>query len=302
MKWNLITAFIISGLFMTPFAEGDTIKSAVQGDAVSEHAQEVQEWRQARHERLKSSNGWLTLVGLEWLQDGENRVGNDKSNDIVLPGGPAYWGSVLLSGKTLQFNRVDEAVTVNGGTEQHVLMVADTEGEPTLVRAGNLSFYPIFRESYALRVKDSEAPALKAFQGVDQYEIDQGWRIDGRFTRAEEGASVEIANVLGHVEPSPVFGVFEFDRDGRSHRLLALGDDDSDSLWFIFNDRTNGRETYGAGRFLYSNGMPENGRLVVDFNKAYNPPCAFNEFSTCPLPPPENRLNLAVTAGEKNFH
>ncbi len=119
---------------------------------------------------------------------------------------------------------------------------------------------------------------------------------------AEDGATIDIANVLGQLEPSAVMGHFEFERDGKTHRLVMLGDEDSESLWIIFADRTNGHDTYGAGRFLYSDGMPENGQLVVDFNKSYNPPCAFNDYSTCPLPPQENRLDLSVTAGEKGYH
>ena len=115
-------------------------------------------------------------------------------------------------------------------------------------------------------------------------------------------AMIGIGNVLGQLYPSPVMGQFEFERDGETYRLVALGDEDSESLWFIFADRTNSHGTYGAGRFLYSDGTPEDGQLIVDFNKAYNPPCAFNDYSTCPLPPQENRLNLLVTAGEKDYH
>ncbi len=108
--------------------------------------------------------------------------------------------------------------------------------------------------------------------------------------------------MLGQLIPSPVYGRFEFERDGNTYRMVAIGDEDSESLELMFADRSNSHSTYGAGRFVYSDGMPENGRLVVDFNKAYNPPCAFNDYSTCPLPVQENRLNLAVTAGEKDFH
>ena len=160
----------------------------------------------------------------------------------------------------------------------------------------------IFRESYALRVKDRQAPVLKAFNGVETYGIQPDWRYEARFIPAEEGQTIEIGNVLGQLNPTPVYGYAEFERDGKTFRLLGLGDEESDSLWFLFADRTSGRETYGAGRFLYSDGMPEGGRVVVDFNKAYNPPCAFNEYSTCPLPPQANRMDLFVTAGEKDYH
>ena len=133
------------------------------------------------------------------------------------------------------------------------------------------------------------------------YDIKPEWRIEGTLTRAPEGESIPISDVLGQTNDSPVYGTFEFEKDGEGYSLIALGTEESDSLWFLFADKTSGRETYGAGRFLYSDGMPENGRLVVDFNKAYNPPCAYNDFSTCALPPQENRLKLAVEAGEKDY-
>ena len=193
-------------------------------------------------------------------------------------------------------------MTIDGTDQREMTLVADNQGEPTIVRSGTLSFYVIFRESYALRIKDTQAPTLKTFEGVNSYDIQPDWRYEARFTAAAEGETIEIGNVLGQLKPSPVYGYVDFERDGRQFRLLGLGDEESESVWFLFADRTSGRETYGAGRFLYSDGMPENGRLVVDFNKAYNPPCAFNDYSTCPLPPQQNRMDLAVTAGEKDFH
>jgi len=286
------------------FAPVATVAAAEPGSqAINEHRAAIIEWRQNRHARLASVDGWLTLVGLEWLQDGQNTVGSGEENSVQLPSGPDYWGSVYVEETGLRFVRANnESVTVDGSFEAEVPMIADIDGAPTTVRSGTLSFYPIFRETYALRVKDSQAPTRIHFSGVNNYEIQWDWRIEGRFTPAEEGTNIEIANVLGQLSPTPVMGTFQFEREGTSYQLLALGDESPDSLWFIFTDRTNGRETYGAGRFLYSDGMPENGRLVVDFNKAYNPPCAFNDFSTCPLPPKENRLNLYVNAGEKDFH
>ena len=268
-----------------------------------DHRQVIEAWRANRHERLLSSDGWLTLVGLEWLKEGENRVGSAEDNDIRLSGGAEHWGSVFLENDQLRFvNHDTDSVTVDGEHSSEIDLVCDVSGEPTLVASNNLNFYAIYRESFALRVKDSQAPALLNFKGVDNYPIDESWRINGRFIRAEKDAVIEIANVLGQISKSPVFGIFEFDINDKTHRLIALGDAHSSSLWVIFADRTSGHGTYGAGRFLYSDGMPENGRLIVDFNKAYNPPCAFNPYSTCPLPPQENRMDLLVTAGEKDFH
>lgn len=272
-------------------------------ESVGQHRTNIMEWREKRHARLASEDGWMTLVGLEWLQDGENRVGKSADNDIQLSAGPDYWGSVYVDDAGLRFVRADDdSITVDGSLVTELAMVADTEGTPTRVKSGNLSFYPIFRESYALRIKDTRAPALLQFDGVDNYDIQPEWKIDGRFIPAEPGTSIEIANVLGQLSDSAVMGTVEFEREGETYRLVALGDEESESLWIIFTDRTNSHGTYGAGRFLYSDGLPEDGRLVVDFNKSYNPPCAFNEYSTCPLPPQENRLDLHVTAGEKDYH
>jgi len=294
-------ALLIGGLALStsPMAD-EAVAVTVQTD---NHRQAVEAWRASRDERLRRPDGWLTPVGLEWLKEGETRIGSAADNDIRLGGGPAYWGSVVLQDGQLQFNNAEpDSVKIDGEPLASAKLVADTEGEPTVISSGTLKINAIFRESYALRIKDSEAKALKNFGGVDNYPIDDSWLIEGRFIRAEEGTGIEIVNVLGQVGESPVFGTFEFDRDGKTHQLLALGEEGSESLWFIFMDRTTGHGTYGAGRYLYSEGMPENGRLTVDFNKAYNPPCAFNAYSTCPIPPQRNRLDLWVLAGEKNYH
>ena len=279
------------------------VAEAEESSAEQTHGQQIGDWRKRRHERLSSDDGWLTLVGLEWLQEGGNTVGNSPGHSIRIPGGPEDWGTIYLEGDELRFVPAgDNGVTVDGSEVSEARLVADSQGEPTVVRSGNLSFYVIFRGSYGLRVKDTNAKILQEFTGVRNYEIQADWKVDTRFIPAEEGQTIPIANVLGQVNPSSVYGYVEFERDGVSYRLLGLGDEDSESLWFLFADRTSGRETYGAGRFLYSDGLPQDGRLVVDFNKSYNPPCAFNDYSTCPLPPQENRLDLAVTAGEKDFH
>jgi uncharacterized protein (DUF1684 family) len=289
-----------SVMFASPQAAA---QETTEKSELKDHQQVVKDWRAKRHERLSSSKGWLTLVGLEWLSEGENRVGSAPDNDIRLSGGPGYWGSVFLNDGQLKFvNPNSNSVTIDGKAMAESELIDDVKGKATIVASESLSFHAIFRESFALRIKDSQAPALLNFKGVENYPIDESWRINGRFTRAAEGASLEIVNVLGQVSESQVFGTFEFEMNGKTHSLLGLGTAESKSLWFIFADRTSGRGTYGAGRFLYSDSMPENGRLTVDFNKAYNPPCAFNPYSTCPLPPQRNRIDLLVTAGEKDFH
>ncbi len=300
-KFIFISSLALAGSFFAlPLLADQKTEPLIESKT---HQELIEAWRDSRFEGLSQPDGWLTLVGLEWLKEGENRVGSAADNDIRLTGGPEHWGSVFLQNDLLRFVSSDhETVSINGESVQQAELVADNKGEPTLVTGGTLSFYTIFRGSYALRIKDSQAKTLRSFKGVENYPINVSWRIDGRFIRAEEGASIEISNVLGQVSDSQVFGTFEFDMDGKTHSLLGLGNEESEDLWFIFADRTSGHDTYGAGRFLYSDGMPGNGRLTVDFNKAYNPPCAFNPYSTCPLPPQRNRMDLLVTAGEKDFH
>jgi uncharacterized protein (DUF1684 family) len=296
----LLCLVLSNGLFSSALMADEQV---VVADEPENHQQAIEAWRAARHERLKKPDGWLTLVGLEWLEPGETRVGSAADNDVQLGGGPAHWGSVVLQDDQLNFKNLDPGnVKINGEPLTHAVLVPDTEGEATIVTSDTLSFNVIFRESYALRIKDSQARALKNFEGVENFEIDESWRIEGKFIPAGEGAALEITNVLGQVYESPVFGTFEFKRDGRTHSLLGLGTEESESLWFIFADRTTGHGTYGAGRYLYSDGMPVEGQLTVDFNKAYNPPCAFNPYSTCPIPPQRNRMDVWVLAGEKDFH
>lgn len=300
LKSLSLLIILLSGGWFTPLLADKNIGMTVEFE---DHTQAIRAWRDARHARLMKPDGWLTLVGLDWLEEGETRIGSASDNDIKLSGGPSYWGRLLLQDDQLTFKNLDPAsVLVNGEPLVQVDLIADTEGEPTLISSGNLLFYAIFRAGYGIRVKDSQATALQNFKGVDNYPIKESWRIHGRFHQAADGTTIEIANVLGQVMDEPIFGTFEFDRDGRTFSLVALGAEASENLWFIFSDRTSGHGTYGAGRFLYSDGMPENGRLTVDFNKAYNPPCAFNPWSTCPLPPQKNRLDLIVEAGEKDFH
>ncbi len=302
-------SFLFSAIFLMSSAQAGTAASTQTATVTpDQEVQEVLKWRTERDESLRRSNGWLTLVGLEWLKQGTNRIGSGPGNDITLTVGPAYWGSVELSDKTLTFIRAADTdisidgAGIEGATPESVILVADDTGEPTVVSSGSSGFYVIFRESYALRVFDNQAPALANFKGIQSYDIQPDWRISGRLIPASPGQTIDIGNVLGQVSATQIYGVFEFARDGKNHQIIGLGDEKSESVWFIFADRTSGKGTYGAGRFLYSEGLPVDGLLVVDFNKAYNPPCAFNEFATCPLPPQENRLDLAVTAGEKDAH
>jgi uncharacterized protein (DUF1684 family) len=151
-------------------------------------------------------------------------------------------------------------------------------------------------------VRDTAAPTLRAFGGVDNYPVDPSWRIQARLEPAPADATIEIADVIGSVTTDTTPGSVVFDRDGVTWRLAALEGEEDGSLWLIFGDATNGTETYGAGRFLYTEPPADDGSVIVDFNLAYNPPCVFSHYATCPLPPPQNKLALRIEAGEKVWH
>ncbi len=285
-----------------PLAQNARAGQAAPGEATPAYLKSVEKWRAQRNRSLAQSDGWLTVVGMEWLREGENRVGSAADNDIRLTGGPAHWGRVVVDADTLQFvNFGGEAITIDGVSRARSRLVADDAGEPTIVASGPLSFYVISRGSYALRIKDANAAGRLQFRGVPHYPVDPSWRIRARFEPAPRGETIEIANVLGQVDRQRVLGTVSFERAGKTFRLLAIEEGEGD-MWIIFNDRTNGHGTYGAGRFLHSDGLPRDGYLTIDFNKAYNPPCAFTDYATCPLPPQRNRMDIAVTAGEKAYH
>lgn len=264
------------------------------------HEVEVLEWRQRRHDRLSEPYGWLSLVGLEFLTDGEYRVGSSDDNDIVVTAGPRHWGNLQVIGDEAWFATAAGAnVRVNGNLVEEAEMYPASDDRPvTLVESGTVQMHLLRRgDGLALRVRDRAAPILTEFTGLGYFPIDSSWRIEARWTEHPIERHLLIANVLGELINEPNPGLAEFDRDGHNFGLEAV--DAGDQLWFIFADRTSGHETYGLGRFLYADKpAPGADTVILDFNTAYNPPCAFTEFTTCPLPPPENRLDVRIEAGE----
>ncbi len=281
-------------------ADGPPRSPDLDDPFLSQHQIEVMEWRQRRHNRLSEPHGWLSLVGLEFLADGEYRVGTAPDNDIVISSGPARWGDLqVIGGEAWFVTAAGAAVRVDGRiVEEAPLYPADDERQPTVIESGTVQMHLLRRDDgLALRVRDSAAPTLARFSGLESFPIESSWRIEARWTEHPVERHLLIANVLGELINEPNPGLAEFERDGQSFGLEAV--DAGDQLFFIFADRTSGRETYGLGRFLYADKpAPGETTVVLDFNLAYNPPCAFTEFTTCPLPPPENRLDIRVTAGE----
>ena len=266
------------------------------------YQKEVETWRQQRIENLKREDGWLTLVGLYWLHTGANRFGSDPLNHIILPGKvPPHAGNLALEGKTVKLTpwRGGAARRRQAG-DPRMILNSDVTGKPTVVQLGSISFYVIQREEkIGVRIKDKASPLLTSFKGLDNYPLSPDWRVVARFEPARD-KKIAIANVLGQVADQKSPGSVVFDRGGKTYRLDALEGGPKGELFLIFGDQTNGKETYGAGRFLETE-APKGGKVVVDFNTAYNPPCAFTAFATCPLPPAENKLAIKVEAGEKKF-
>jgi uncharacterized protein (DUF1684 family) len=296
LKTSLLLAASFAGVqLMSAKVEG--------GKAPADYTKQIETWRAQRVERLKSPNGWLSLIGLHWLKDGRNTIGSAKDNDVLLAKGPAHLGVVVLAdGKaTIELDAKAEA-TIDGGKSKSAVLLDDSHEKPTTVAFGTASFYLIDRNGKkGLRVKDSEAETRKRFVGIDNYPIAPAWRIEAKWEAYQPPHTLDVPTVIGTVDKMPVPGKAVFERDGKKYELLpVLEEKDAKELFFIFADRTSGKETYGAGRFLYAD-MPKDGKVVIDFNKAYNPPCAFTPHATCPLAPPENRLDLTIQAGEKKY-
>lgn len=285
--------------------------ASVHATDTTPYTQQIQQWRADRVARLTAPDGWLSLIGLEWLHEGVNRIGRAADNDIVLKAGPAHLGTLTwaVDGSLHLALDPQAGVTVDGKPATEAVLVDDMHagaGGPTLVRFGSASFYVIDREGRkALRVKDPQAANRAHFAGIDYFPIDPAWRIEAEWVPFQPAHKLEMGSVIGTIETVDVPGKAVFQRDGHTFELLPYQEEPGGELFFVIADRTSGKETYGAARFFYAalpaGGLAQPGKVVLDFNKAYNPPCAFTPFATCPLAPPENRLDLAVTAGEKKY-
>lgn len=278
----------------------------------SAYTHEIEHWRAARVARLTAPDGWISLVGLDWLRAGDNRVGSAADNDIVLGTGPAHLGTVSLAadGTVRIAFAPGSTATVDGKPVHDAVLVDDLHvaagAAPTTVRFGAAGFFVIDRDGRkALRVKDADSAARRNFLGIDYFPIDPAWRIEADWVPFAPAHTLEMGTAIGTIDKVSVPGKAVFNRAGHTFELLPYQEEPGGELFFVLADRTSGKETYGAARFLYAalpaGGLDRPGKVVLDFNRAYNPPCAFTPFATCPLAPPENRLDLAVTAGEKKY-
>lgn len=267
---------------------------------------EIMKWRTRRINALKAPDGWLSLVGLHWLAEGPNTVGSDATNSVVLKAKvPAQLGSIVLAkGVTTLEPNAAAGLTIGGKpvTEPTVLLPDTDPKGPTLVQVGTVQFQVIKRnERYGLRVKDADAPTRTGFRGIDYFPIDPKWRVEARFEPFNPPHHIPMPNVLGITTDEIAPGMLAFTLDGKEYKVEPILEEGTKDLFIVFKDATSGKETYGAARFVYSPPPDTNGMTVIDFNKAYNPPCAFTAYATCPLPPPPNKLPFRVEAGEKKY-
>ena len=276
--------------------------TALASDNAPDYAATIQQQRTEREAGLRKPGGWLSLIGLNWLSDGRNSIGSAKDNDIELLKGPPKLGVItLMDGKaSIAFDAASGA-TVDGKTVKMAALASDATDNPSIVATGPVSFFVIQRnDKIGLRIKDTEAESLKHFLGIDFFDIDPSWRVEARWVTFEKPQPLEIPDVVGTIYKLQVPGKAVFERAGHTYELLPMNEDTKDGLFFVFADKTSGKITYGGGRFLDTD-APKDGKLSLDFNLAHNPPCAFTPYATCPLAPPENRLKVAVEAGEKKY-
>lgn len=264
----------------------------------------VNAWHAQREKRLAAEDGWLTLIGRDWLNPGENTLGTAPGSTVLLPEGtaPAKAGLFIVEGTTVRFRPLPgSGLLLNGKPATEALLKSDAEDQPDMMQAGRVRFYVIRRgDRLGIRLKDPETPARKAFHGVPRYPVDPAWRVEADFIPYATPQTRAIATVIGTSEPMTTPGLLRFKLGGREITLEPmLEDPEHPELFIIFKDGTSTHGTYPAGRFLYAD-MPKNGKVILDFNRAINPPCAFSIFATCPLPPKQNFLDVDVPAGEKN--
>ena len=247
----------------------------------------VELWRRDHEASLKADGGWLTVTGLFWLKEGNNTVGSDPSNAIVLPRGPRRAGVFELRDGSVMFTGTDRATLARKPDSEDAVSFDD------------LSMFVILRgDRYAIRLKDKQSKLRRKFTGLRWYPVKEEYRVVAKFIAYPKPKMIPITNVLGQTEDTESPGYVVFQLGGRECHLEPVIE--GPQLFFIFHDLTSGRETYPAGRFLYSE-LAADGRVVLDFNKAENPPCAFTPYATCPLPPPQNRLPVRIEAGELNY-
>lgn len=284
--------------------ESSSPESRVPSPAVDPYHAEVENFRKAREAKLTSDTGWLTIAGLHFLTQPETTIGSDAANDVVLPHGtPSRVGTFALAKNGQVSVRLEPGVVVSlldGKPFSGGPVKSDGVGPPDRLVFGDVQVWVHQSgERPAIRIRDKSNPLRKSFTGMKWYPVNEAYRVEGTYEPYDKPRTVQVPNLLGDIDTMTSPGTVSFSLGGKTMRMAAVTENDTE-FWFIFRDLTSSDETYPAARFLYTP-RPVDGKVPLDFNRAENPPCAFNPYSTCPLPPQENRLQVRVEAGEKIY-
>lgn len=281
---------LLAAMSMAPVAPDDSYRD------------EIERWRARREASLKSDDGWLAIAGLFWLKHGINTVGTEAGNDIVLPVGsaPGRVGAFDMHDGIISFEAAAGVnATVNGKPATAAVLKPDSSDSPDILQFNDLTMFVIQRDDrYGIRLKDKNSEMRKAFTGLKYFPVKEEYQVKAKFVPYDPPKTIAVPNILGQIEQTPSPGYVEFTLNGHDLRLDPVTE--GDTLFFIFKDLTSGKQTYPPGRFVNTE-MPKNGEVILDFNKAYNPPCAFTPYATCPLPPEQNKLSIAIEAGELRY-
>jgi uncharacterized protein len=290
-----LAVLLLAGCREKPLGNASGTPSAKPSVDAAKHRAEIEQWQEKRAARLKAEDGWLSLIGLFWLNEGDNV--------ISLPSAGSPTVKVTRRGTAVTLEP-SAAMMIDGKplTAPVVLQDDTAPNGSTVVQMGTVRFQVIKRgERYGLRVKDAQAPTRVHFQGLDYFPIDPKWRVEAHYEPYKPEKKIPITDVTGMTSDSTAPGALAFTVDGKEYRIDPVIEEGTDDLFIIFKDVTSRDETYQPGRYLYAAKPGPDGKTVIDFNKAYNPPCSFTSFATCPLPPPQNRLPIRIEAGEKRY-
>lgn len=294
--------FFIVLLFLCVGVCAGAAVARIADDAASAYRASVEKWRADYEADLKSDTGWLTVAGLFWLHEGENKFGTDPTNDIVLPEGsaPADAGTIEFhSGKIVARLSPGVAATMSDKPVETAELVPDSR--TARLQLGRLTLW-VHRsgDRFVLRMRDPQSALRRDFLGLTWFPVDESYRVTATWVNYYTTVQRRIQNLAGDSVELPIAGFAVFTLHGQEYRLEAE-ENDKQELSFVFRDLTSGKETYGASRFLDTDPVKD-GKVILDFNEAYNPPCAYNPYTTCPLPPPANRMRVRIEAGEKAYH
>jgi len=289
---------ILSLLFMILL----TLNACNQNGDSSDDAylKEINRWKEKRLARLKSENGWLNLAGLFWLEEGVNTIGSDSSNSIIYPEkAPPRLGKYMLGKGQVSFiPEPGTEVLLDKKPIEELDIATDKTGKPTLLESGSLAWFIIERgDQFGIRLRDYKHPSINKLTHIESFPADPAWKIEAEFEAYKEPRELLIPTIIGTVEKNMCPGILRFSVNGVQQVFYPVAA--GKKLFVIFADETSALETYGGGRFLYLDKPDKRGLVTIDFNKAFNPPCAFTKYATCPLPPRENFLTVRIKAGEK---